>query len=1056
MKKVIATLITYRFYSRIIIVFLIIAGSMGFMQLKKSFFPDQSIREMTISVVYPGASPREMEEGVITRIEDAIKGIPGLKHVTSVCNENVASMLIIISRNAHIDEVLAEVKNAVDAISSFPKGAEKPVVAKIKAITPALRLGLFGDVDLLTLKQHAQRIKDDFLASGAVSQVTIEGFPPLEISIEVSEANLLRYQLTFDDIANAVKQDNLDISSGIIKSHREEILIRSSGRKVDPDAIADIIVKALDNGNHLRIRDVGTVKLMFADQPGKLEVNSKQAALLHISKLAAEDLDAIAAYCKDYIKRFNDGDFGVNLEVTYDYPGIFDTRLNMLIKNGVWGFVLVVTILGFFLSFRLSLWVAWSIPASFLGMALIGQYFGITINMVSLSGMILVVGILVDDGIVIGENIFTHRSLGKNPKQAALDGTIEVMPAIFTSVFTTIVAFAPLLFLEGKMEYLYEMAIVIVMCLSVSLMDAFFVLPAHVVNPIPSKAKKKTVFFSWRETFEKWGDVLRKGIYGKLLKNIFRLKWLYLTVPIAILLIFIGLFRGGVIKYTYLPFFPFNSFTIDIAFKPGSVEQKTYTYLKRFDNVVWQVNKDLMKEFNTDQSFVDFTVLKLGTAFYGQEKGFHAGHVAVSLKELDKYGISVFQVKSIVEKAIGKVPEARKCSIGGINIWGKPISVSILGRDPKVLEKAGVFMMQEMQKISLLSNITSNDAIGKREIQLTLKPRAYFLGLNRSQLNRQVRQGFYGELIQRLQVRDSEIKVWGRYPGSGRFSLGQLETMKIKTPQGEYPLSELATYTISRGPVSIQHYNGSREVRVEAELVNPYEPVPPILNQISRDIIPRLKVRFPGINVLHQGQQRDKDEAQADLIHHFGIAFAVIVLILTIHFKSFSHPLLVIAMIPFAWIGSALGHAWEGQPVSIISVWGMVALSGIIINDGVVFLSKYNDNLRAGVSVVEAIYDAGISRFRPIILTSLTTAAGLYPIVLETSPQAAYIKPMAISLAYGVLIGTPFLLIFLPIFILVLNQVKVALKWLWTGTKPNDRSVENAVINLQLKREPLG
>ncbi|MCK5221272.1 MAG: efflux RND transporter permease subunit, partial [Candidatus Aminicenantes bacterium] len=431
----------------------------------------------------------------------------------------------------------------------------------------------------------------------------------------------------------------------------------------------------------------------------------------------------------------------------------------------------------------------------------------------------------------------------------------------------------------------------------------------------------------------------------------------------------------------------------------------------------------------------------------------HAGNVNVMMKDMEGRAISSFDIAEAVRKKIGVVKEAEKFSVGGRNRWGKPVSVSLLGKDLEELNHAKLMMIEKMEEMASLKNVADNNAIGRQEIRLKLKPRAYFLGLDRSSVANQIRQGFYGSQSQRLQSGKNEIRVWVRFPKEGRENIGKLDSMKIRTQSGSFPLRDLVKYEIVRGPVNIQRFNSSREIRVEADLLDPYEPVPPILQKLAAEAIPEMQKKFPGVKVLYQGQRKESDRAQQSLGKYYGIAFALIVIVLMIHFKSFSQPFIILMMIPLAWIGSAWGHIFEGIPISILSAWGMVALSGVIINDAVVFLSKYNRNLVEGSKVEEAVYDAGISRFRPIVLTSLTTVLGLYPIVLEKSFQAQFLKPMAISLAYGVMIGTAFLLILFPALILALNEMKYNFRKLVSGKKIDRESVERAIINSRIEIE---
>jgi len=1055
LRRLITTFVNYQFYANIIIVILLFGGIYGLMSMKKSFFPDRTARDIVVSVVYPGASPKEMEEGVTMRVEEAVRGLIGIKEINSTSSENFATIRITTTGEFNIDETLQEVKNAVDGIPSMPVDAEKPIVFKQRPTTNAVFMGLTGDVDLMTLKKYADDIEDDLYNSGKMSQISINGFPALEISIEVTEEDLLRHNLTFDEVSMAVRLNNRDISAGMIRSDKEEILIRSRARTYDPDEIGDIILRANTDGSKLRIRDVADVKMKFADVAFKGYMNGKESIFIQVFKLGNEDLDEISDFLEEYTEEFNKTHEKATLEITYNFKDMLGARLKLLYNNGAIGLTLVLLALGLFLSLRLSFWVAWGIPASFLGMFIIASIVGVTINMFSLFGMLLVIGILVDDGIVIAENIYTHFENGKSPKMAAVDGTMEVLPAVTTSVTTTMIAFIPLMFIkEGHMEMMSDVAFVVIFSLAVSLLEAFFVLPAHLASPfILRKSKKNNIGTRIRKKLDAFVNYMRYKIYGRSLR--FALKWKYIAIvtPIAVMMITAGLFGGGIIKSTFFPAIQFDFFNVNVAFTPGSGEKQTLEYLKRFENAIWEVNEDIMEEFEDTVNYVDYTFLNLGGAFNGQESGAHAGNIFVLVRNLEDAPVSSFEIVQKVADKIGPVPEADKFTVGGINRWGSPVSISLLGKDFEELQDAKLFLMQEMTKIKSLKDITDNNAIGKREVQLQLKPKAYFLGLNHDEISRQVRQGFFGGQAQRLQIGKDEVRVWVRYPKQDRISLGQMESMKIKTRMGEYPLSELAEYAIKRGPVNIQRFNGSREVRVDADLVDQFESVPPILEQVRLDIVPQLKVKYPGVNIEFQGQQRSSDEASEELAKYFSIGFLIIILLIMVHFKSFSQGSIILMMIPLGWLGAIWGHGIEGVPVSLLSAWGMVALTGVIINDAVVFLSKYNSLIKGGRKVEDAVYEAGIARFRAIMLTTITTVLGLYPIILERSFQAQFLIPMAIALAYGVMIGTGFILALFPVIILVLSDLRVFLHWLWTGEKKSREELEPVIIHRQKKAE---
>ena len=1066
MRAIVTFFVKYPIWANAIIVVTMLMGALSYLfGLKKSFFPERDPRNITISVVYPGASPEEVEEGVTIKIEEAIKGIVGIDEVSSISAENSADVTVVTTGDYDLDEVTTEVKNAVDRINSFPDGAEKPIVFKQKSTTVAMYMGVKGNVSLNDLKKTAEQVEDDFLNSGIISQVRISGFPDPEISIEVTEEDLRRYGLTFDQVANAVRSNNLDVSGGSIKTLEEEIKIRANAKDFDPSLIEEIIVRANADGTKLLLRDVADVQKGFADVPNKVYSNNKRAVSIIVSKLPEEDITEISEYVANYVTEYNNKSSNIELFTYFNFNDVLKQRLELLSKNFGIGLLLVLLTLGMFLSLRLSFWVAFGIPLSFLAMFIVGDAVGITINMLSLFGMLLVVGILVDDGIVIAENIYTHFERGKDSKQAAIDGTMEMIPSVFTSVTTTIIAFLPLLFLDNN-GFTKEMAIVVIACLGFSMIEAFFVLPAHLASKriLARRDGKKGPYIRFRKAMENAIAWMRYKTYAPTLKFLIDWKWVSFSFPLVFFLLVIGLFRGGFIKSSLFPIPPADDINVNLTLKPGTREGITEQRLRAFQDSVWTAHRELQEEYGFEDSVITTVDLVVGALSDRATTGSHVGYLGVNFENLDEKNISGFEIGQRIRKKIGLVPDAEKFTIGSVNYFGKPISISLKSRNIDDLENAKIDLKNRLSEISGITDVSDNASIGQREIKLQLKPLAYFLGLTHQDITRQIRQGFFGEEVQRLQIGSDEVKVWVRYPKEDRLSLTQLESMKIKMADGaEYPLAELADYEIGRGVISINRFDGKREIRVDAELATKNESLPDMLQKISEDILPPIVAKYPGIEYSYEGQSSRGQKEFGSLAKVGPIVLLLLLLVITLNFRSFYQTILIISLVPIGVICAMFGHWIEGAVFYFsISGYGILALSGVIINDAVVMLDRFNHNLRDGLDIGEAAYQAGIARFRAIVLTSLTTVAGLYPLILETSFQAQFIIPMAISLAWGVLLGTFFILCFFPVFLLVFNDVRVYVTWWWrnllnafkglsTGTfdevmKPSKEEVEPAVI----------
>jgi multidrug efflux pump subunit AcrB len=692
-------------------------------------------------------------------------------------------------------------------------------------------------------------------------------------------------------------------------------------------------------------------------------------------------------------------------------------------------------------------------------MLTVAMLMGLTINMISLFGMILVVGILVDDGIVIAENIFAHYQRGKSPEQAAVDGTLEVAGSVFTSVLTTIVAFMPLLLLNtGGLEFMKEMAVVVVLSLSISLLEAFFILPAHMASHHVLRPDHHKTENPIRKALDQFFNFTRDRLYIPALRHVILYRYVYFWVPVVFIMVVLGAFKGEVIRGVFFPQIPFDSFNVDIAFKAGTREQAVMERLSAFEAKAWELENELKTEFGDTVGFIAYISKNLGKTNDNAEVGSHAGNLNILLKEVDKKAINSDEVSQRLRRKLGDQPDLEKFRVGGFNRFGKPVSFSLFARDPNVLQAATEELKARLAEYSSLRDITDNAKLGRREIQLELKDKAKILGFTHGEIATQVRQAFFGEEAQRIQSGNDELRVWVRLPDSDKATLDNLDKLKIRRGSEEFPLIELASYQIQRGLVDIKHFQGQREIVVEAELTDLSAPVPSIVSNIESTILQPMLEKYPGFSYGSGGQQRNLQKTSQAASTTVPLALLIIVLLITLTFRSLPQAILVMLMVPIGVYSAILGHGIVGKPFSILSVWGTLALSGVIINDTVVFLDKFNQNLRSGMSFYDAVLDTGRSRFRAIILTSLTTVAGLYPLILEKSFQAQFLIPMAVSMAYGVLLGTFFTLLIFPTLVYALNDLRrlliltaAALKYWILGSRtelelPKREEVEPSVV----------
>ena len=1047
MRKLIAYFIKYPIYANAIIIITAIVGFLSLTMMPHSFFPELPPNKVYVNVSYPGASPEEIEEGITTRIEESLNGIEGVEEVTSTSSENFSAVTIEVYEGFEIDDVLTDVKNSVDAIYSFPTGAEKPTVQKQKSRgmggmgNMVGYYALNGPDDLWKLKEKADKIEQDLLNDDEISQIQVIGYAPIIISVEIDEASLLRHNINFDAISTAIKLSNIDISGGSIKTQKDEIIIRSNNRNTNTAGVENIVIFSDRNGDIVRLKDIAKVTLEFSDIPMKTFVNGERSISFLIKKTPEEDIKKIANSLEKYIAEFNAENPEFEIITLFQFADMLDQRIETLSNNLFIGLFLVVIILGLFLSFRLSSWVAFGIPFSFIGMISFGLLYGMTINMISLFGMILVVGILVDDGIVIAENIYKHFEKGKTPMKAALDGTMEVVTPVLTSVLTTVFAFSTLLFVGGQMEMMQEMAFSVIAALLFSLVEAFLVLPSHLASRAVLTENTDSRIGKIKKVVESKVVQLRNW-YTKVNTSFVKNYRKHVWTPMAIIVIVVIMLATGVIRWTFFPSVPFNEVKIEFAYKPGEREFRTEKFLWYIDGIIQVYHQELIEEYN-DTLFTDVSLTVGFTENLGVS-GSHVGSLRLAIEENEL--ISTIDISNEIQRRIhpDSLAVMEKISVGGFQQFGKAVSISLQSEDDDELKNAVNWLKERISSINMVKEVMDNGGVGNREIHIKLKEKAYALGLNEATVMKQIRQGFFGEEVQRLIVGRDEVKIWLRYPESDRNNIEDLNKVKIKTMGGEmYPLESIANYEYKRGRVKINHINGAKEIRVDANLYNA-EFSGDVNAEIEREYLGLMKNKFPKVSYKVMGQAEEAADSGKRLGIAFLISIILIVLTIALNFKSFYQARLILMVVPIGIFSAILGHGIIGKPFSIMSVWGVIALIGILVNDAVVMLDKYNRNIAEGMNMNDAVISAGTSRFRAIILTTITTFVGLFPLILEKSFQAQFLIPMAISVAFGVLFGTIILLLYFPSLILYFNDMRRARWWLWIGgdTPPTKMDVE--------------
>lgn len=1063
MKKLITYFIKYSVAVNVMIFAFIILGLVGVLNMKSSFFPLVDSQLISINLTYPGASPAEIEEGVVLKIEDNIKGTVGVERVTSISRENSAVINVEVIKGKNIDVVLSDVKNAVDRVASFPTGLEPPVIAKVENISPTISFSLSGQgISLKVLKQYARNIENDIRGIDGISQVAITGFPEEEIEIAVRENDLLAYNLNFTEVANALRNANILITGGNIKTPQEDYLIRASNRSYYGEDLQNLIVRTQPNGTIIRLKDVGEVKDTWSEIPDRLYYNDDLAIDITVSNTNNEDLLSSALKIKDYIYEYNQKQQNVQLNVTSDRSTTLNGRTKLLVENGVIGILLVLFFLALFLNLRLAIWVAFGLPVAFFGMFIFAAQVGVTINVLSLFGMIIVIGILVDDGIVIGENIYHHYyDLGKTKIRAAIDGTMEVIPPIVSAILTTIIAFSTFFFVDGRIGIFFgEVSTIVILTLAVSLIEALIILPAHIVhskaldrkkfeNGEEIKKNKFDTFFNKINKFADDGLVrLRDTYYVPFLKFSLKNKIFAFSIPVALLIFSFSAIGGGIVKTSFFPSIASDQIQISLKMPQGTNEQITDSIISMIEDKVWVVNKEYTKKQEGNIQVVENIIKRIGP-------GSANGTLTVNLLPGEARDFSSPEITNSISDVVGKIYGVESLVFGsGGNFGGSPVAVSLLGNNIDELKSAKDELKEELLNNSRLKDVVDNDPAGIKEIKIQLKDNAYLLGLNLQSVMAQVRDGFFGFQAQRFQRGQDEIKVWVRYDKKDRSSIKNLVEMRIIAPNGSrIPFSEIANYSIERGDIAINHLEGKREIQVTADLKSKEDTATEILEDIKTRVMPDIISKYPSVSPLYEGQNREANKTTNSVKLVGPIILLLIYIVIAFTFRSYSQPILLILLIPFSMIGVVWGHYFHSFPIGILSWLGIIALIGIMVNDGLVLIGKMNSYLKDGIKFDEALILAGQSRFRAIFLTSLTTIAGLGPLIFEKSRQAQFLIPMAISIAYGIAIATALTLLMLPLFLSVSNSIKVRIKWLKTGESISKEEVERAVMELEFEHE---
>lgn len=1009
--------------------FIIISGAISLFSIRKQTTPDFELNWIQIQVPYLGAAPQEVEEGVVIKIEEAIQDIQGIVEINSRADEGVGSVTVEVSRDFDINEVLTEVKTRVDAISTFPGLTEKPVIFKIEPDTPVIFVEIHGDIDEFSRKLTAQQVRNELLTMPEVSKVDFYGDRAFEISIEVSEHDLRKYGLSMSEVAEAIKASSVDLPGGTIKTPGGDILLRTEGQVYTGLEYADLVLRTFPDGTRLKLGDIASIDDGFVESEGFGRFDGEPSATLNVLASGQQNELKTAAAVKEYVERRRESlPQGVEIDLWVDRSHYLEGRLKTMTKNLWQGALLVFLVLSLFLRMKVAAWVIIGIPITFLGAFLLMPHgpWPVTINMISLFGFIVVLGIVVDDAIIIGESVYTKIRADGHTIDNVIKGARKVaVPATF-GVLTTIAAFAPMLFVGGIVGPFFEaLSMIVVLCLIFSLIESKLILPAHLVhanikpideddlfNPqrsIPLLQRVPRFFQKIQRRVQRQLHKIIHDHYRPALEKVLDNRGVAVSLFAGVLIVTFGLISSGLVRIVLFPEVPGDFIRMDMEMESGTAPETRNAAISKIERAIL----DLNDEYIADNPDLDPMISHIGS-FTTSDTG---AVIWTELPMVDGRALQVSDVTSMWRERVGEIAGVRDMTFSDGQGFGggPPLSFRLSGENIDSLESAAAELEQRLSEFDGVFDIRNSAASGGQEIKLSIKPGAEALGLTQASLGRQVRQAFYGEEAQRIQRGKDELKVMVRYPLAERRSVADLENMRIRTPSGdEVPFVSVADVSFDTSYSTITRLNRARTVTVSAD-VNP-DVVEPgkLVKDISENFVPALLARHAGVSYGLEGASLEEQEFIANISVASIAALFLIYALIAVPLHSYSQPLVIMSVIPFGLIGAVIGHIVMGKAVSMFSLFGLIALSGVVVNDSLIMVDFINKAREQGVPIKQAILDSGTQRFRAIILTSFTTAAGLMPIMFETSVQAQYMIPMAISLSYGILFATVITLFLIP------------------------------------------
>ncbi|WP_068544817.1 efflux RND transporter permease subunit [Thalassotalea crassostreae] len=1010
--------------ANLLMVFILVMGAYSYQNITKKMLPEFSPNSILVSVTHLGASPADVEQSVVLKIEEKLENIQGLKRITSEATEGFASVTIEINSGYSLEEKLTEVQMQIDTITTFPAQIERPLVMKQEFQMDVLWVSVNGDMDRKTRQELAQDIKDEIIALPDVNIAEVVGLRDYEIAVEVSELQLLEYGLKFDDISKAINNSSLDLPAGTIKSKGGYIQLRTEGQAYTGAEFANLVLRSNADGTHLRLGDIATVKDTFVEDDGYAEFDGNQTTSIRVRSTSNQNDLEIAKQVKEYVdKKTLELPEGVSVDVFGDSSYYLSERLDMMFTNLLAGAALVFLVLTLFLRVRVAFWVMVGIPICFFGafmmMPLLGDW-SVTVNMLSLFAFIMVLGIVVDDAIVIGESVYTEVQNKGHSVDNVIRGAHRVaMPATF-GVLTTIAAFVPLLFIDATFAAFFRaIALVVALCLVFSIIESKWILPSHLSHMKYTEIDPDNAHIVHRIQlrFKAWLDKVIKHKYQPMLKTAIANRYSTMAIFFSMLMVSIGLIAGSFVKVEVFPTVPSDFIQGQVVMVDGTAPTYRNEALEKVMDSAYTMAE---KHKHNGESFIEHTMVFTQGDLRG---GFMMELNKAEMRELD-----AFEIEKLWREEVGEIPGVREIRLfAGTNAGGgAALEFQLNGVDELELEQAALEVQQKLGEYDGVFDIRNSFSRGSNEIKLFIKPEAEVLGLTLSDLGRQVRQAFYGDEAQRIQRGRDEVKVMVRYPQVDRRSLSDLENMWIRTPNGEeVPFYQVADIEIGYGFSKITRINNKRTIKVAADIDSLKVESRKILEEFNTDIIPEILSRYPTVKYGMEGASKEQQDFLAQLTAAGLVALFLIYGLIAIPTKSYSQPLVIMSVIPFGIIGAIWGHWLLDKTVNMMSMYGFIALSGVVVNDSLILVDFINKAKGTGMRLKDIVIESGMLRFRAILLTSLTTFFGILPIYFETSLQAQFIIPMAISLGFGIVFATVITLFLIPSMYLIREDIGV-------------------------------